>query len=123
MRRAVTWSFFGVAILEPASSWEAPGPMRPSASAGSAPDRWRTVRCSGCPVAGAHLLLINRNKPGTAVTATYLMVGLSFLLVVYSTFLTKSGILGDTWSTASWTAASCPSSSPSCSAVASRSRR
>ena len=47
-------------------------------------------------VAGAHLLLINRAKPGTAVTATYLMIGLSFLLIVYSTFLTKSGILGDT---------------------------
>ena len=47
-------------------------------------------------VAGAHLLLINKAKPGTAVTATYLMIALGFLLVVYSTFLTKSGILGDT---------------------------
>ncbi len=47
-------------------------------------------------VAAGHLLLINRARPGTAVTATILMSGASFLLVMYSTFLTKSGILGDT---------------------------
>jgi cytochrome c-type biogenesis protein CcmF len=35
-------------------------------------------------------------KTGSSVKATYLFMGLSFLLVVYSTFLTRSGILGDT---------------------------
>jgi len=48
-------------------------------------------------VAAAHLLLINRNrsKP-TAQFATIYLSMLSFLLVLYSTFLTKSGVLGDT---------------------------
>lgn len=99
MRRAVTWSFFGVAIL-------GAGILMGGAWAYEALSfggfwAWDPVENSSLVpwlvlVAGAHLLLINRNKPGTAVTATYLMVGLSFLLVVYSTFLTKSGILGDT---------------------------
>ena len=48
-------------------------------------------------VAGAHLLLINRNrtKPTALFSTVYLSI-LAFLLVLYSTFLTKSGILGDT---------------------------
>jgi cytochrome c-type biogenesis protein CcmF len=48
-------------------------------------------------VAGAHLLLINRNrsKPTALFSTVYLPI-LAFLLVLYSTFLTKSGILGDT---------------------------
>ena len=48
-------------------------------------------------VAGAHLLLINRNrKHPTALFSTYYFPLLSFILVLYSTFLTKSGVLGDT---------------------------
>ena len=99
MRKAITWSFFGVAIL-------GAGILMGGAWAYEALSfggfwAWDPVENSSLVpwlvlVAGAHLLLINRNKPGTAVTATYLMIGLSFLLVVYSTFLTKSGILGDT---------------------------
>lgn len=99
MRKAITWAFFGVAIL-------GAGILMGGAWAYEALSfggfwAWDPVENSSLVpwlvlVAGAHLLLINRNKPGTAVTATYLMVGLSFLLVVYSTFLTKSGILGDT---------------------------
>ena len=48
-------------------------------------------------VAAAHLLLINRNrKQPTALFSTVYLSILSFLLVLYSTFLTKSGVLGDT---------------------------
>jgi cytochrome c-type biogenesis protein CcmF len=99
MRAAIGWSFFGVAIL-------GAGILMGGAWAYEALSfggfwAWDPVENSSLVpwlvlVAGSHLLLINRSKPGTAVTATYLMVGLSFLLVVYSTFLTKSGILGDT---------------------------
>ena len=46
-------------------------------------------------VAGVHTCIIYR-KTGASLKATYLFLGLSFLLVVYSTFLTRSGILGDT---------------------------
>lgn len=46
-------------------------------------------------VAAIHTALIYR-KTGTSLKATYLFFGISFLLVVYSTFLTRSGILGDT---------------------------
>ena len=99
MRRALPWAFFGIGIL-------GAGILMGGAWAYEALSfggfwAWDPVENSSLVpwlvlVAGAHLLLINRAKPGTAVTATYLMIGLSFLLVVYSTFLTKSGILGDT---------------------------
>ena len=99
MGRAIGWAFFGVAIL-------GAGILMGGAWAYEALSfggfwAWDPVENSSLVpwlvlVAGAHLLLINRARPGTAVTATYLMVALSFLLVVYSTFLTKSGILGDT---------------------------
>jgi cytochrome c-type biogenesis protein CcmF len=46
-------------------------------------------------VSAIHTALIYR-KTGTGLRTTYLFFGLSFLLVVYSTFLTRSGILGDT---------------------------
>ncbi|MEY4333689.1 MAG: hypothetical protein RLZZ196_2432 [Bacteroidota bacterium] len=46
-------------------------------------------------VAGIHTTMIFR-KTGSSVKASYLFMGLSFLLIVYSTFLTRSGILGDT---------------------------
>ena len=48
-------------------------------------------------VAASHLLLINRNrKKSTALFSTVYLNILAFLLVLYSTFLTKSGVLGDT---------------------------
>ena len=48
-------------------------------------------------VAASHLLLINRNrKKPTALFSTVYLNILAFLLVLYSTFLTKSGVLGDT---------------------------
>ncbi len=46
-------------------------------------------------VAAIHTAIIYR-KTGTGLRLTYLFFGVSFLLVVYSTFLTRSGILGDT---------------------------
>ncbi|HEX5000853.1 MAG TPA: cytochrome c biogenesis protein CcsA, partial [Bacteroidia bacterium] len=47
-------------------------------------------------LAGAsHVLLINK-KNGTGLLSAISLVSLTFLLVLYSTFLTRSGILGDT---------------------------
>lgn len=46
-------------------------------------------------VGAAHLLLIYRNRK-TGLTSAFFMVMLSFLLILYSTFLTRSGVLGDT---------------------------
>ena len=46
-------------------------------------------------VAGIHTLLIYKHT-GHSVKATYFFFALSFLLVLYSTFLTRTGVLGDT---------------------------
>ena len=46
-------------------------------------------------VAGLHTQLIF-NSTGHSLRATYLFFILTFLLILYSTFLTRSGILGDT---------------------------
>lgn len=46
-------------------------------------------------VAGIHTNLIYR-KSGYSLRSTYLFYALAFLLVLYSTFLTRSGVLGDT---------------------------
>lgn len=45
-------------------------------------------------VAAAHTMIINRNRGGSLFTTHFLSIG-SFLLVLYSTFLTRSGVLGD----------------------------
>ncbi len=45
-------------------------------------------------VAAAHLLLIYRNRKSSLHWA-FFMVIVSFLLILYSTFLTRSGVLGD----------------------------
>jgi cytochrome c-type biogenesis protein CcmF len=45
-------------------------------------------------VAGAHLLVINQRK-GTSVYASLLLNISAFIFVLYSTFLTRSGVLGD----------------------------
>ncbi len=45
-------------------------------------------------VAGVHTNLIARST-GRAVKSTYIYYGLSFVLIIYSTYLTRSGILGD----------------------------
>lgn len=46
-------------------------------------------------VGAGHVMLIF-SKRGRALVSTYILSILSFLLVLYSTFLTRSGILGDT---------------------------
>lgn len=46
-------------------------------------------------VAGIHTLLIFKST-GYSLKASYLFICLSFLLVLYSTFLTRTGVLGDT---------------------------
>ena len=46
-------------------------------------------------ISGLHTNLIFKNT-GYSLRATYLFYILSFLLVLYSTFLTRSGVLGDT---------------------------
>lgn len=45
-------------------------------------------------VAAGHTMIINRNKGGSLFTTHLLCIG-SFLLVLYSTFLTRSGVLGN----------------------------
>lgn len=44
-------------------------------------------------VAAGHTMIINKNKGGSLFTTHFLAIG-SFLLVLYSTFLTRSGVLG-----------------------------
>jgi cytochrome c-type biogenesis protein CcmF len=46
-------------------------------------------------VAGIHTNLIAR-ATGHAIRSTYIFYWLAFILIIYSTFLTRSGILGDT---------------------------
>jgi cytochrome c-type biogenesis protein CcmF len=100
MKPALRWSFFGVGIL-------GTGILMGGAWAYEALSfggfwAWDPVENSSLVpwivlVAAAHLLLINRNrKHPTALFSTYYFPLLSFLLVLYSTFLTKSGVLGDT---------------------------
>lgn len=45
-------------------------------------------------IGGIHTMLISR-KNGTALKTSFILIISTFLLVVYSTFLTRSGILGD----------------------------
>ncbi|MBX3163789.1 MAG: cytochrome c biogenesis protein CcsA [Bacteroidetes bacterium] len=45
-------------------------------------------------VAAAHTMIINKNKGGSLFTTHFLSIG-AFLLVLYSTFLTRSGVLGN----------------------------
>jgi cytochrome c-type biogenesis protein CcmF len=45
-------------------------------------------------VAAGHTMIINKNKGGSLFTTHFLAIG-GFLLVLYSTFLTRSGVLGN----------------------------
>lgn len=45
-------------------------------------------------VAAAHTMIINKHKGGSLFTTHFLSIG-GFLLVLYSTFLTRSGVLGN----------------------------
>ena len=46
-------------------------------------------------LAGIHTNLIARNT-GYSIRSTYFLYALTFILILYSTFLTRSGVLGDT---------------------------
>jgi len=97
MKPAIPYAFFGVMILGTgilmggAWAYEALGfggfwAWDPVENASLVP--WLIL------VAAAHLLVINQRK-GTSVFAALLLSISSFLLVLYSTFLTRSGVLGD----------------------------
>ena len=97
MRPAIPWAFFGIMILGTgilmggAWAYEALGfggfwAWDPVENASLVP--WLIL------VAAAHLLVINQRKQSSTFAALTLSVG-AFILVLYSTFLTRSGVLGD----------------------------
>ncbi len=98
MRPATPWSFFSVMIL-------GTGILMGGAWAYEALSfggfwAWDPVENSSLVpwimlVGGAHLLMVNRVRMTSVFTTLLLIIG-TFIMVVYSTFLTKSGILGDT---------------------------
>lgn len=97
MKPAIPWAFFGVMILGTgilmggAWAYEALGfggfwAWDPVENASLVP--WLTF------VGAAHLLVLNTKKE-TSLFTTLILTLSSFVLVVYSTFLTRSGVLGD----------------------------
>lgn len=97
MAPAIPWSFFVIMILGAgilmggAWAYEALGfggfwAWDPVENSSLVP--WITM------VGGAHLMLINKRKQ-TSLFTTFILVLSTFLLVLYSTFLTRSGVLGD----------------------------
>ena len=98
IRPALPWTYFGIAIL-------GLGVLMGGAWAYEALSfggfwAWDPVENSSLVpwlilVGAGHLMLINRNKMRSMFSAFALSL-FAFLLVVYSTYLTKSGILGET---------------------------
>lgn len=94
---ALTWTFFSIMIL-------GTGILMGGAWAYEALSfggfwAWDPVENSSLVpwlviVGAGHVMIINKNKGGS-LFMTHLMAIASFLLVLYSTFLTRSGILGD----------------------------
>lgn len=98
IKPAIPWAFFGVMILGTgvlmgaAWAYEALSfggfwAWDPVENASLVP--WLTL------VGAAHLMLIFKNR-GHSIISVYLFIILTFILVLYSTFLTRSGILGST---------------------------
>lgn len=98
LKPALPWTFFGVAVLGigilmggawayEALSFGGFWAWDPVENASLVP--WLTL------VGAAHLMLINKNKGQSLITAFGLNI-LTFVLILYSTFLTRSGILGET---------------------------
>ncbi|MEP7264253.1 MAG: cytochrome c biogenesis protein CcsA [Bacteroidota bacterium] len=98
IRPALPWTFFSIMILGTgilmggAWAYEALSfggfwAWDPVENASLVP--WLTL------VAAAHVMLINI-KNGKALLSSFLLITFTFVLVLYSTFLTRSGILGDT---------------------------
>jgi cytochrome c-type biogenesis protein CcmF len=94
---ALPWTFFGITIL-------GVGILMGGAWAYEALSfggfwAWDPVENSSLVpwlvlVAAGHTMIINRNKGGSLFTTHFLSIT-SFLLVLYSTFLTRSGVLGN----------------------------
>ncbi len=94
---ALPWTFFGIFIL-------GTGVLMGGAWAYEALSfggfwAWDPVENSSLVpwlilVGAGHVMIVNKNKGGSLFTTHLLAVG-SFLLVLYSTFMTRSGILGD----------------------------
>lgn len=95
---ALPWTFFGIMILGTgilmggAWAYEALSfggfwAWDPVENASLVP--WLTL------VGAAHVLLIHKTR-GTSVLATLFLTCITFILILYSTFLTRSGILGET---------------------------
>lgn len=97
LKPALPWTYFGVMILGlgilmggawayEALSFGGFWAWDPVENASLVP--WLTL------VGGAHLMLVFRNK-GTSLLWAFILVIISFVLVLYSTFLTRSGVLGE----------------------------
>ena len=95
---ALPWTFFGVMVLGvgilmggawayEALSFGGFWAWDPVENASLVP--WLTL------VGAGHLMLVNKRK-GTSLFTTLFLTLLTFILVLYSTFLTRSGVLGDT---------------------------
>lgn len=94
---ALPWTFFGILIL-------GVGILMGGAWAYEALNfggfwAWDPVENSSLVpwlvlVAAGHTMIINKNRGGSLFTTHFLAIG-SFLLVLYSTFLTRSGVLGN----------------------------
>ncbi|MBP8824100.1 MAG: cytochrome c biogenesis protein CcsA [Flavobacteriales bacterium] len=98
MEPALPWTFFGIGILGlgilmggawayEALSFGGFWAWDPVENASLVP--WITL------VGAGHLMLINKRKDTSLFTTLFLTL-ITFLLVLYSTFLTRSGVLGDT---------------------------
>ncbi|MCD6069075.1 MAG: cytochrome c biosis factor [Bacteroidetes bacterium] len=96
-KAALPWTFIGIAILGigilmggawayEALSFGGFWAWDPVENASLVP--WITL------VAAGHVMIINKNKKGS-LFLTYFLCVTSFILVLYSTFLTRSGILGE----------------------------
>lgn len=97
IKPALPWAFFGVAVLGigilmggawayEALSFGGFWAWDPVENASLVP--WLTL------LGTAHLLLINKTNAQSLLAAFFLAI-LTFVLILYSTFLTRSGILGD----------------------------
>ena len=98
LQPALPWTFFGVMILGTgilmggAWAYEALSfggfwAWDPVENASLVP--WITL------VAAAHVMLIYKNK-GQSLVMSFVLAIITFVLILYSTFLTRSGILGET---------------------------
>jgi cytochrome c-type biogenesis protein CcmF len=97
IKPALPWTFFGICILGTGilmgGAWAYESlsfggfwAWDPVENASLVP--WLTF------VAGGHVMLVNQRNGQSLVTAIFLIF-ISFILILYSTFLTRSGILGE----------------------------